>query len=213
MVALIAPPAMAQPPATRPHVTLETLGAQNTRMRVIKQSFADAPAQITGIRVATTGETLTERAQDFLRRHERALGLEGVTLVVSGTHRIGKRTTVKFGQRIGDLEVWGKDARVTLDPQGFVLGFTSSASRLGQVLRGPVSAPKARTAAAQGVLGNASATPLVTAPTRVVLATPAGAVVVWRAVVTRRPLVDLVEVLIDTRDGRVVSTRQIGAIH
>jgi len=210
-------PAAATPPAP-------TIGQPGVQPAVIAGAFAQrfgadakvmwnasrtAPKRISGIAVATSGSTPTERATSFVRANAGLLGLEGDVKVEDvqvftppdpAARGRGSFDTVRMSQLWNGLPVEGRSIVVRLDGAGRV---TSLSSDLGPLV---VPTPTAIVTPAS-VVANIKATYQIVAisePQKVVLALGTAGRITWKVAVAVVPLQANFFVWVDAESGRVL---------
>lgn len=176
-------------------------------------TFADnlpGPALIAGLQVPTTGDTPERRALGFLQDHADLWGIAPDQLAVLGKVAWKGHVSVRLAQSVpspwGRLPLLERIANVTLDDQSRVMTVTSDLLPVALPPISPVSAERARAAAAfaAGLCAKDDLPCGARAPVPVcklaVVASALGAQLVWAAEVRLSP-VQRVAVLVDAKSG------------
>jgi Zn-dependent metalloprotease len=178
-------------------------------MRVSMQPDGRSVKLLSGLDVETQGGDWEARAQAFLGAWGAALGLgQGVFEPVKVSHMKGLHA-VQLQQVHEGLPVYQRFVVVTLSDDGRARSLSSDAALVGVLARGDVGEGEARAAAQRVVYGDALPQG-VDAPMSarlVVVADAASAVVAWHVQVAALPVLTPVDVLVDSRDGRVLLAR------
>lgn len=168
---------------------------------------------VTGLDVATEGNTAEARAAGFLAQWGQALGITGGVQVLKASQMRGQ-ASVQFRLVYEGLPVYGRSLTVTLNDAGRVRAVSSDAVKFGPLLQGDLSEGDAKAFAVKVLyrdllpegenpqMSNVSAR-------RVVVADGLETVAAWHVQVPSLPLLTPVDVLIDSRDGRALLVRDI----
>ena len=207
-------PAAAYEPAARADIeqAIDVLRDSNPKLRVVYGRGQLGPSVLTGIRLPTDGATPRARADDFLERMSIVLGVPSTQLAFVKVTATRDRNIVRYRQVTGDQIVHGRVVALTLDAEGFVISISSDAHPVSEVLRGELSDDDARKSAAAAALGTDDHTALPPAPARVervVIVNGNEAFEAARVLVATRGGAAVLEVLIDTRTGKVASVRPV----
>lgn len=198
MAGLVSSAAQAAPPATQAAFT-----ALKQQQHTARAVWRDArPALISGIRIATTGATPTQRALHFVRQHGALLAARDfeVSDVQTGEH-----TRVRLIQRHAGVPVADRSLVLTLDAAGAVVRVVNDAAPLVTVTPARIDAADAARRAYEHVHGAAAKVPPLTAQKRVFAAGSQG-VEGYVIAVARGPF-DVVEVRVNGADGTVFGVK------
>lgn len=214
--------------ATPPDRSAAEAAVESLDGRAVWSDFRNAPALVTGLRIAPEGETQQERAEAFLAEwSERLLGLSVSDLVFAGTEGARDRTSIRYQQFHQGLPVTGRFVLVTLNDAGEVLSVSNDTVGIAQVEAGGLAEVNARAIAFAAVhpevpasemgLDVSAGTPTVaelpssvadtTKAMRVILADAGRAMVVWKVHVMSHPVMRNATVLVDTQTGKVVGLK------
>lgn len=195
--------------AVAPAVARLMAAAPKARLMVIP--FNGAPAQITGLKVATQGADHEARARDFLARFP-VLPAKAGELELVDVRAVAGRHSVMFRQTHGGLPIWERSAVITLNDAGEVVSLTSSLVAVQGVRVGAVSEQEARLKAARAVFGaKADASVTKQAARALVAQQTSDADQVW--IVSLSPTADMLRPLaiVSAATGEVLAIRDHSA--
>ncbi len=194
-----------------PTKRLDALRAAQPNARVVTSPGHVYPSMISGLRVATEGDTMQARAAQFLARWGEVIGVEVSELEAMETRAAAGRHSVRFQLSWQGVPVYGRGVTVKLDDSGVVRSLASDLAPVTGVRRGQLGDDAARLLAAHALLGPDAPRDLPTRAARVILMDAGGAEEVW--MITMPPSAKLLRplVFISTVDGRVVALRDHAA--
>ncbi len=221
-----AAPALSTPPSSSP-------SALQSREANLRARFGDAtiarftpgsadtsvPRSLTGLSVATSGTTLRDRAERFLRANADLFALSAGTDVKATDHTsfarapgpMAKRPghVVRLRQTYAGLPVEGRDVVVSLDADHRV---TSVQSDLGPLVV-PTPTRSITAEEATRICLSTFVIAATGAPQKVVLANGTAGRIAWRVPVSLLPLNGFHTVWVDVEDGRILREAKVGHDH
>jgi Zn-dependent metalloprotease len=134
--------------------------------RAVWRAGQAGPTTVTGLQLRVAGTTPSERAMSFAQTHADLIGISASELVAKEVRSSRNTLSVRLEQHHDGRTVFGREVVVSMDREGRVIGFTSSALAIDQLSRAQVDEARALEIAERAVPGlwvTDKATPVVLA--------------------------------------------------
>jgi Zn-dependent metalloprotease len=210
--ALFLPVAAAAAPATptaaarfAAEQAVERLTQDSPHARSVWRSGQPGPSVLTGLELRVSGVTAEERARNFLADFPDLVGVAPARFAVTDVRQSAHAVSVKLTQRHGAHDVVGREVVVSMDREGKILAFTSSAAPVTELLDARITEQQALAVARDslnGLVVTDKATP-------VVVAAGARGVPALSFLASRPEQLRAFRVLVDLHDGAVVGVDEI----
>jgi Zn-dependent metalloprotease len=164
-LALAAPSAVATSRVTA-ELAFDEVAQNSPHVRAVWRSGQPGPTTVTGLQLRVPGVTPAERAVAFVTDYAELIGVSAGSLSVAEVRASNYGTAVKLEQQHSGRSVLGREVVVSMDHNGKVLAFTSSAVAVDAVQSARVSergALELAQRAVPGLIVTEKATPVIVA--------------------------------------------------